>query len=298
MNLIIKMKNYILITPARNESAYIPKVISCVSKQTVLPIKWVIVSDGSTDDMDDIVERASLKNPFIHLIRVEGRSNRSFGSKALAFNEGYKEIKGLKFDYIGNLDADVTFQSNYYEKIIEKMANNTLLGIASGVLFDKTDYGFKRTISNLNHAVGAVQFWRRECFEDVGGYRPVTVGGIDSIAELTARMKGWETRSFVGLQIYHHKSVDFASGQTVTMINYRAGMTEYHIGTHPLFAFFKAFRRWQKSPMIFSTFIRLFGYFRLWIAGTRRDATDELLSYLKREQMARLKFALRRRSIQ
>ena len=226
------------------------------------------------------------------MIRVPGGAKRSFGSKALAFKAGYEALQDVVFDYVGNLDADVTMEPNYYEKNLEEMSNNKWLGVSSGVLWDKTESGYERTNSNLNHAVGAVQFWRRECFEAVGGYRPVTVGGGDSLAELTARMKGWETRSFPNLPVYHHKPVDFANGRTGMRIAYRAGLTEYHIGTHPLFATLKAIRRWKESPIILSTLVRLFAYWKLWLVGTQRDASNELVAYLKNEQMEVLRNTL------
>ena len=286
------MKTYTLVTPARNEAAYIPGVIESVLGQTVRPAKWVIVSDGSTDETDNIVVLASKSNPFIQLIRVAGQTKRSFGSKALAFKEGYEALKDVVFDYVGNLDADVTLEPHYYQRMLEEMSKNSRLGVASGVCWDKTNSGFKRTISSLNHAVGAVQFWRRECFEAVGGYHPATVGGIDSLAELIARMKCWETRSFPDLPIYHHKPVDSSNGKTGALISYRAGMTEYHIGSHPFFAVLKAIKHWRQVPILVSIFIRLFGYGKLWVTGTRRDAPEELVAYLKKEQLAKLRQAL------
>jgi len=286
------MSPYVLVTPARNEGAFLPRLIESIERQTVKPAKWVIVSDASTDDTDDIATIASTNNPVIQLIRVPGGAKRSFGSKALAFKAGYEALQDVVFDYVGNLDADVTMEPNYYEKNLEEMSNNKWLGVSSGVLWDKTESGYERTNSNLNHAVGAVQFWRRECFEAVGGYRPVTVGGVDSLAELTARMKGWETRSFPNLPVYHHKPVDFANGRTGMRIAYRAGLTEYHIGTHPLFATLKAIRRWKESPIILSTLVRLFAYWKLWLVGTQRDASNELVAYLKNEQMEVLRNTL------
>jgi glycosyltransferase involved in cell wall biosynthesis len=280
------MNTYTLVTPARNEAAYIPRVIESVLGQSVLPVKWVIVSDGSTDETDEIVARAAQSSSLIQLIRISDGSKRSFGSKARAFKIGYDALHDVEFDYIGNLDADVTLEPNYYQRILEEMSKNTLLGVASGVVWDKTANGFRRTISSLNHAVGGVQFWRRACFEDIGGYRPATVGGIDSIAELTARMKGWETKSFPDLAIYHHKPVDSASGRSGIQIAYRAGLTEYHIGTYPPFAILKSIRRWKESPILLSSLVRIFAYGKLWFAGMPRDAPEELVSYLKKEQKA------------
>lgn len=283
------MTNYVLITPARDEAAYLPMVIEAVSKQTVRPTKWIIVSDGSIDGTDEIVIAASMAAPFIQLVSRQAIDGRSFGSKALAFREGLGYVQNTQFNFIGNLDADVTFDAEYYERLIERMSENPALGVASGVCWDKTDSGFRRTTSSLNHAVGAVQFWRRECFDDVGGYRPVSVGGIDSLAELIARMKGWDTRSFPELPVYHHKPVDMTNGRTGFRIAYRAGLTEYHIGTCPLFAVIKAVRRWKERPVVLSVFVRLFAFGRLLMVGAKRDAPQELVAYLKKEHISLLK---------
>ena len=283
------MQKYVLITPARNEAKYIGSLINSVLAQKLLPLKWVIVSDGSTDETDDIVTSTIKDHPFVQLVRVARNSKRSFGSKALAFKKGYDILKDLEYDYIGNLDADVTFDSHYYETMVQEMSKNPQLGVASGVCWDKTDHGFQRTMSSLNHAVGAVQFWRKECFESIGGYQLATVGGVDSLAELNARMKGWETRSFPHLPVYHHKPIDSATARNGIHIAYRAGMTEYHIGTYPLFAILKAFRRWRQSPMMISALIRLFAYVKLWVSRPPRDATKELVAYLENEQLALIK---------
>jgi GT2 family glycosyltransferase len=218
---------------------------------------------------------------------------RGFASKALAFMEGYKMVSELSYSYIGNLDADVSFNASYYRILIEKMENNKRLGVASGVILEKSFKGYQRVTSSLNHAVGAVQFWKRECFEQVGGYRPVTVSGIDAISELIARMKGWETRSFQDLHVYHHRPVDTSNTKSALERAYRAGLTEYHIGTSSCFALFKAIRRWRERPIILSAFIRLLAYWAAWVKKIPRDAPDELIEYLKREQKYRLKAALK-----
>ena len=284
---------YVLITPVKNEAAFIGAAIESILAQTILPRRWVIVSDGSTDDTDAIVSRYAAQHGFIQLIRVEPAAGRSFGSKALAVQRGVQELSNTPFDFLGNLDADITLEAGYYERMLHEMAQNPQLGLASGVCWDKTPDGFKCVTVSVNHAVGAVHFFRRACFEAVGGYRPVSVGGMDSLAVLTARMKGWLTRCFPDLPVYHHKPVDSAGGRKAATIAYRAGMTEYHIGTHPLFAFVKAVRRWRSSPVLGSVFIRLCGYARLWFTGVRRDASNDLVTYLRREQMGILKNLLR-----
>jgi glycosyltransferase involved in cell wall biosynthesis len=288
------MKQYVLITPARNEAEYLPIVIDTVINQTIKPLQWIIVNDGSTDRTEEIVLKAQAENPFIKLVQEKGEAKRSFGSKAKAFKAGFSALHEHSYNYIGNLDADVSMEYDYYSKVIENMEKHKRLGVAGGVVWDRTDNGYKRTMSSLNHAVGAVQFWRRECYEAIGGYRKVTVGGVDSIAELTARMLGWETRSFPDLAVFHHKSVDSASGKTAIRISYRAGMTDYHIGTNYLFALLKAVRRWKKNPVVLSTIVRIYAYNKLYLTRVPRDAAPELVKYLNSEQLRTIKKYLSR----
>lgn len=289
-------KKYALVTPARNEAAYLPKAIDSVFRQTVLPVRWVIVSDGSTDGTDDIMRSAAQAQPFVHLVtRTEVKGGRSFASKAFAFRAGYEALNGIDYDFIGNLDADVSFASGYYEAMLAEMVANPRLGVASGVIVEHTATGVKQLTLTRNHASGAVQFWRRECFEEIGGYRPASVGGVDSLAVLTARMQGWESRTFPPLVVVHHKPVDSASGGRGVRIAYRAGMTEYHIGTYFPFAVLKAVRRWKQTPMFLSSAARIFGFLKLWLLGVRRDAPPELVTYLRKEQIKRLQCAILRR---
>lgn len=285
---------YVLITPAKDEAKFIGQLAESVIAQTMTPVLWVVVSDGSTDGTDDIVQTCAKKHSFIRLVRIPAGSARSFGSKAMAFRQGIRELEGIHYRFIGNLDADMTFAPTYYERLISEMGNDPRLGIASGVCWDKTPDGFRQVTISLNHAVGAVQFFRRECFEAIGGYRPVSVGGMDALAEFTARMKGWQTRAFPDLPAYHHKPVDSANARSARHVCYRAGLTEYHIGTHPLFACAKAFRRWRDAPIGFSILIRLFAYGKLWLGRVPRDAPDELVAYLKAEQLARLRAVMKR----
>ena len=282
------MTKYVLISAARDEAKFVNQLIASVSNQTTLPSLWVIVSDGSTDGTDALVEAQAEKCEWIKLVRSEKAGGRSFGSKALALIRAYQEVRDLDFEFIGNLDADVTFASNYYQTLIAEMQRNPRLGVCSGVCWDKTPDGFRRVTISLNHAVGAMQFFRRRCFDEVGGFHPTSVGGVDSLAELMARMKGWQTRAFPELPFYHHKPVDSANGRNAVRISYRAGLTEYHIGTHPLFAVAKAIRRWRSAPMLFSPVVRMAAYFALWIRRVKRDAPDDLVKYVHREQLRTL----------
>src|SRR2546429_3951207 len=100
------LPKYVLITPARNEAQFIELTIRSVVAQTVRPLKWIIVSDGSTDGTDNIVSKYAAEHPWIELVRVPERRERHFAGKVLAFNAGYAKLRKLNYDAIGSLDGD------------------------------------------------------------------------------------------------------------------------------------------------------------------------------------------------
>ena len=190
---------YALITPAWNEEIHLEQLIRSVTEQTLLPVRWVIVSDGSTDRTDAIVRSASEQFPWISLLRRERASERHFAGKAQAVNAGYAAVSDAEFDLVGNLDADITLPPDYYEFLVRRFMESPELGVAGTPFIEKAGcpdvHGYGHRFSDLNHVSGACQFFRRSCFDEIGGYTPVKQGAIDWIAVTTARMRGWKTRT-------------------------------------------------------------------------------------------------------
>src|ERR1700693_2583313 len=109
---------YVLITPARNEEASMEKTIESVIHQTVPPVKWVIVDDGSTDKTPEIVSRYLAQHPWIELVQMPQRRDRSFAAKVHSFNAGYERVKDLRYEVIGNLDADISFENDFFAFLV------------------------------------------------------------------------------------------------------------------------------------------------------------------------------------
>ena len=200
-----RLPSYVLITPARNEAEFIERTLRSVAAQTTKPVRWVIVSQGSSDGTDGIVTRYVAEHPWIELLRMPEARERSFSGKALAFNAGYARVRDLRYDVIGSLDADISFDEEYFSFLLGKLAADPSLGVVGTPFREHVAPVYDYRFVNIEHVSGACQVFRRTCFEEIGGFTPVKVGGVDDIAVTTARMKGWATRTFTEKVCTHHR---------------------------------------------------------------------------------------------
>ena len=281
------MLSYVLITPARNEAAFIEQTIKSVINQTVRPAKWVIVSDGSTDGTDDIVRKYTGQYQWIELVRMPEHTVRNFAAKVTCFNAGYEKVRNLNYDVIGNLDADISFDSDYFEFLMKKMTDMPELGVA-GTPFVEGSFQYNYAFVNIEHVSGACQLFRRKCFEEVGGYTPIKGGGIDWVAVTTARMKGWKTRTFVEKTYLHHRKI--GTGKNGLLVSrMKVGQQDYYLGAHPLWEVFRSLYQMRFKPYIMGGLLVLTGYFWAFLKGVDRPISEELVSFRRREQMQRLR---------
>ena len=278
---------YVLITPARNEATTISKTLDAVCAQSVKPLEWIIVSDASTDDTDSIVTSYTVQYPFIRLLRVERSGGRTFGAKARAFRRGYEALSTASYEYIGNLDADVSFQPEYFETLLDRFNADPLLGISGGMIWDCLGSRI-RPLNEADHSVaGAVQLFRRACFESIGGYMELP-GGIDAIAEHAARSKGWRTRSFPELQVLHFRPVGSA-GQSAWRAAFRQGMNQRRFGWTPWYVLARTPFRWHDRPLVLATILRTTGYFWAMLKREPCMIPDDLRAFIRTEQSSMLR---------
>jgi biofilm PGA synthesis N-glycosyltransferase PgaC len=281
-----------LVTPARNEQDFIEETIKSVAAQTVRPVKWVIVSDGSTDRTDEIVKTYAAQYPWIELVRMPDHRDRQFAAKANCFNAGCAKFQGMEYDVIGNLDADITFDPGYLEFLLNKFTQNPKLGVC-GTPFSEDhdkrgDHTYAHQFANTQHVSGACQLFRAKCFEDVGGYIPIKGGAIDWVAVTTARMKGWQTRTFTEKTCLHHRKLGTGT-DSVLMVRFRYGQKAYYVGGHPLWESLRGFFQMREKPLVLSGGYFLAGYFWAMITRMPRPIPAELMAFHRSEQMARLK---------
>jgi len=281
------MPGYVLVTAARNEAEYIELTIRSVVAQTIRPLKWVIVSDGSIDGTDEIVKTYARDYPWIDLVQMPARSERHFAGKAHAFNAGLARVESLDYEVIGNLDADVSFDEEYFAFLLAKVAEDPNLGVFGTAFEDKSLYYDYRFVS-IEHVAGPLQVFRRACLKDIGGYVPSKSGGVDHIAVITARMKGWKSRTFPEKTYRHHRDMGTATRGRV-MARYKSGALDYALGGHPVWEIFRTIYQMTRPPYMVGGLALLAGYVSAAIRRTDRPVPHELVRFRRREQMHRLK---------
>lgn len=279
---------YVLITPARNEALHIDRLIQSVISQTRLPARWIIVSDGSTDATDRIVNKYRESHDFIRLVRRDSDNNRNFGSKVKAIEAGIKCLGDVDYGFIGNLDADASFDPTYYETILNCFADNSRLGIAAGTTVDVIDGVARKTLSSDDSVGGIAQFFRRECWAQVGGYRPLTFGGEDSLAEIMARMHGWEVRRIPALRVFHHREMGTGMwGQWGR--RFFQGRHFHSLGYHPVFFLFKCIYRIREKPYGLGSILLFSGFFKAVLTGQKYEVPAEVVFYFRKEQLNKMR---------
>jgi biofilm PGA synthesis N-glycosyltransferase PgaC len=279
--------SYVLVTPVRDEEATIGRTIESVLNQTILPREWVIVSDGSTDRTNAIIRQASAQHPWLRLLALAPRPARSFAAVVHNTETGIRYLNSKDYRFLGLLDSDVMFQNDYFERLLGRFETESALGLAGGVVID---VGLPRDRFPRNRAdvPGAVQFFRRECFEKIGGLIPIPEGGWDGMSCAMARMKGYQTRLFTDLVVDHLKPRNVAEGGVVRR-KWQMGVRDYAAGYHPVFEGVKCISRLKDRPLIVGALAWWVGYCTAALQRRPRIVSPSVVAYIRREQMGRLR---------
>jgi biofilm PGA synthesis N-glycosyltransferase PgaC len=292
---VLILPSYVLITPARNEVQFIELVIQSVVAQTARPLKWIIVSDGSIDGTDEVVQKYSAKHEWIELVRMPNRSDRHFAGKVYAFNAGLARVVGLSYEVIASLDADISFDEDYFAFLLEKLTEEPALGLVGTPYKDVSSDIYDYRYVSAEDVSGACQVFRRSCFEAIGGYMPVKGGAVDTIAALTARMQGWKTRTFPEKICLHHRKQGTALCGPIHA-RFDEGVKDYALGNHPIWQMFRVVYQMTKRPVVLRGLAIGVGF--LWASLRRfdRPISRELVRFRRREEMQRLVRALTRQA--
>ncbi len=276
---------YVVITPVRDEEEHLERTIQAVVNQTIRPAEWVIVDDGSTDKTPEILDSYASQYPWIRGLHRTNRGFRKSGGGVVeAFNEGFKRLNCGDWNFVVKLDGDLSFEPDYFERIIERFRLDPRLGIAGGTLYC-VDNGEKKIERNPQfHVRGATKVYRRECWEAIGGLWPAA--GWDTVDEASASMRGWTTMSIPDISALHHRHVGGADGMWYDSVKH--GRIWYAVGYHPLFVLASCLYRAVHKPYVVRSIGGIYGFVHAYLTRVPRVADSALIHFVRNEQMKRL----------
>jgi len=273
------------VTPVRDEESYLSLTIESMAKQTILPQEWVIVDDGSKDGTGRIIDEAARQYPWIRGVRREDRGFRKWGAGIIeAFYSGFDALTCKDWEFMSKLDGDLSFAPEYFAGMFKKFEEDSRLGIGGGYLYHLENG--TRTLEDgpVFHVRGGAKIYRRACWDAIGG---LWVGpGSDTVDEVKGNMLGWSSRSFLDLQIQHHRWTGAAYGRWGGIA--KNGKTDYVSGYHPLFLIAKAVARLPRRPYLVGSAALLYGYILAALQRTPQVDDPQLIRYLQKQQLAKL----------
>jgi glycosyltransferase involved in cell wall biosynthesis len=282
--------DYCIISPVRNEEALLPYTLGSVLSQTLLPRRWIIVDDGSTDNSVSIVRRYAEQAPFIQLVQREDRGHRLLGGGVVeAFNQGLAALEGDRTEFVCKLDVDLILPPRYFELLVDEMRKDPRLGSVSGKPYfpvhARGRIGFDQPLKSERIAddvsAGMTKFYRRHFLDDIGGL----VQGLiwDGIDCYRGRMLGWRSCSIdrPELRFIHLRPMG-SSDKNILKGRARLGEGYWFLGASPLFLLASAVYRASHKPVLIGSIATLFGFARAAARRRPRYGDPEFRRYLRR----------------
>jgi glycosyltransferase involved in cell wall biosynthesis len=278
---------YVVVSPVKDEASHVRLTLDSMVNQTVRPVRWVIVDDGSSDETPRILEEYAARHDWIQVVRIDRGAKRDLGvTEIRAFAEGYSRVKDLASDFVVKLDCDLDLPVDYFERLLAEFEKDPRLGIASGIYLEKSDGGEWLPVQMPDyHAAGASKVVRKKCFDEIDGF--ILYRGWDTVDEIKAQMRGWETRHFADVKFRHLKREGSAMGST--RMNSFHGEIYYLTGGGVLFFLLKVLHRMVSgTPRIVGGAAMLWGYLRCHLTGKKRSVTSEEARFYSRMLNKRL----------
>ncbi len=283
-------RTYVIISPCRNEAAFMRRTLDSVVAQSLTPTRWVIVDDGSTDETPDILAEYAAKHDWIHVVSNPDRGHRAVGPGVIqAFYAGLDTVLVDDYTYLCKLDLDLDLPVGYFEGLIEKMEADPRLGSCSGKTW-YTEKGTGRQISEKigdEMSIGASKFYRVTCYNQIGGFvREVMWDGLDCHK---SRQLGWKTGSFRDDHLaFEHLRPMGSSQQNIYAGRRRHGFGQYFMGSDPLYFTATAVKKMLHPPYVLGGLATLQGFFGAWMRGVEQHDDPELRAFIRSYQRTAL----------
>jgi glycosyltransferase involved in cell wall biosynthesis len=280
---------YALITPARNERENLERLAAAVQAQTHRPAYWLVVDDGSTDSTREYVAALAEDDPTIIVLDSppaggQLSDGRRLGRDLLAFQHGVRSLPE-PVDVVVKLDADLSFEPDYFDRLIAEFERDPKLGMAGGACYELQDGEWVRRKVVPTAVWGASRAYRWECLDSVMGLAPCV--GWDGIDEIKAQLAGYRTGTVLDLPFLHHRPEG-----TREAARYHAhilsGTAAWYMGYRPSYLVLRSLYRARSDRAALGL---IWGYLRSAVNRAPRCAEPGVIGVLRERQ--RLTVALR-----
>jgi poly-beta-1,6-N-acetyl-D-glucosamine synthase len=278
-------REYMAITPAKDEERFLPFLIESMARQTIKPKRWIVIDDGSSDATAVLLDAAAREHPWIQPRHLERNRVRKRGGASIVMQHLSREV-WQDVDFILRLDADISFGPQFVQSLIAEFEHDPTLGIGGAILLERRGRTLRSGHGPAFHTRGATKMYARPCFEAIGGLEAGP--GWDTIDETRAMMRNFTTRSFAHINAIHHRPLGAADGRWRVLT--AGGRAAYHAGYSPLFIVARAARRALSTPLAVGGILLLSGYVKALVGGEPRTAEPELVRFVRRQQLRRLFF--------
>lgn len=277
---------YAVITPARNERANLARLAESLGAQTLLPLQWIVIDDGSDDGTDVLASELASVRPWMRLLSAEPTSGggltegRRAGRDLIAFRRGVEALEG-PVEIVVKVDADTSFDPRYFETLIGRFAASPDLGIAGGSCYELEHGRWTRKRVAGTHPRGASRAYRWPCVQAALTLEPKM--GWDGLDEVQADLLGYRTQIFTDIGFRHHR---LTGGRERDRLRAQSVMGEasWYMGYRPTFLLMRALYRSRHDALALAM---LWGYGTAALTRTPRCPDASLVRRLREQQRLR-----------
>jgi glycosyltransferase involved in cell wall biosynthesis len=276
---VTRRLTYSAVTPARNEAANLQRLGESMATQSVQPEQWVIVDNGSSDESPEVISQLLERLAFASAISVPNVAPSTARGRPIvaAFQAGAASLEAEP-DVVVKLDADVSFDPDYFERLLHAFSENDRLGIASGTCYEQDEKGeWRATYTTRDHVRGATRAYRSECFRSVTPLEERM--GWDGIDELRAQVAGWQTASIPDVRFYHHRPLGARERAWSKWVG--QGDMAHYMGYRFTYLLARTGYRMIREP---SAAGMVWGYFGAVLDRRERYADPQVREHLRRQQ--------------
>ena len=260
------------------------RTLDTVLAQTLLPSRWVIVDDGSSDETPAILAEYASRYEWITIVTRSDRGHRAVGPGVIdAFYAGYETIRREDYDFLCKLDLDLELPPRYFEILIQRMLSDSRIATCSGKAYVRENGRLINERHGDDTSLGMTKLYRMDRFEKIGGFvRQVMWDGIDCHL---CRMHGWIACSWdePELRFIHLRPMG-SSQQSIYTGRMRHGYGQYFMGTGFLFLAASALSRVNQKPYVLGSLAIMWGWLKSAAARKARYENPAFRKFLRRYQ--------------